>query len=34
MTQEEVYDTVCENPMGTAEWVYDVIYNGNKESEE
>jgi len=30
MTQEEVYDTVCENPMGTAEWVYDIIYDGNK----
>jgi hypothetical protein len=30
MTQEEVFDTVSENPMGTAEWVYDIIYDGNK----
>ena len=29
MTKEEIYDLITENPLGTADWVHDLVYGNN-----
>ena len=29
MTKEEIYDLIIENPLGTADWVHDLVYGNN-----